>query len=234
MPLHPSWQDIGLRLALTLIASAVIGYDRGVRGHAAGLRTTILVGLAAALAMIQANLLLPVDGKSSGSFGVLDLMRMPLGILTGVGFIGGGAILKRGDGVSGLTTAATLWLTTVVGLCFGGGQNELGIAGAALALATLFGLKYLETRMKREHRARLIIRTAWGASPTALPAQLEPLHCRVHLEGQAEEEGREKIRLAYELSWRRSEAAGPPVELLDEINRRFEVVSLDMLSATPG
>jgi putative Mg2+ transporter-C (MgtC) family protein len=234
MPLHPSWQDIVLRLTLTLIASALIGYDRGVRGKAAGLRTTILVGLAAALAMIQANLLLPVDGKSSGSFGVLDPMRIPMGILTGVGFIGGGAILKRGDGVAGLTTAATLWLTTVVGLCFGGGQNGLGIAGAALALVTLFGLKYAETAMRREHRAQLTIRTAWGASPTALPADLEPLHCQAHLRSQAEEEGRDRIRFAYELSWRRSEAAGLPVQLLDEINRRFEVVSFDMVSAAPG
>jgi putative Mg2+ transporter-C (MgtC) family protein len=195
MPLHPSLQDIALRLALTLVASALIGFDRGVRGHAAGLRTTMLVGLAAALAMIQANLLLPVDGKSSGSFGVLDLMRMPLGILTGVGFIGGGAILKKGDVVSGLTTAATLWLTTVVGLCFGGGQNGLGIAGTVLALIALFALKSAEAHMAREHRARLIIRAIWGASPAALPAQISALKCRAHLQAQTEEEGRERMRL---------------------------------------
>jgi MgtC family len=52
-------------------------------------------------------------------------MRLPLGILTGVGFIGGGTILKRGDLVTGVTTAATLWLVTVIGLCFGGGQLAL-------------------------------------------------------------------------------------------------------------
>jgi len=67
----------------------------------------MLVGLAASVAMIQANLLLPVAGKTSASFGVMDLMRLPLGILTGVGFIGAGAILKRGDLVTGMTTAAT-------------------------------------------------------------------------------------------------------------------------------
>ena len=234
MPLHPSWQDIGLRLALILLASGLIGFDRGVRGHSAGPRTTILVGLAAAIAMIQANLLLPLDGKSSGSFGVLDPMRMPLGVLTGVGFIGGGAILKRGDGISGLTTAATLWLTTVIGLCFGSGQNGLGTVGTVLALGALFALKYVDTAMRREHRARLIIRTAWGASPIDLPTRLEPLHCQARLQAQSEEEGRERMRLAYELSWRRSEAAGAPVQLLDEINRRFEVVSFDILSATPG
>src|SRR6185437_2647648 len=82
MPLHPTWSDIALRLVLTLIAGAVIGLNRGVHGHAAGLRTTILVALAAAVAMIQANLLLGVEGKTPSSFGVMDLMRLPLGILT--------------------------------------------------------------------------------------------------------------------------------------------------------
>ncbi len=64
MPLYPSWEDIALRLALTVLAGGIIGIDRGVRGHVAGLRTTILVALAAALAMVQANILLPITGKT--------------------------------------------------------------------------------------------------------------------------------------------------------------------------
>jgi len=120
--LYPSWQDIGLRLLLTLLAAAVIGLNREARGHAVGLRTTILVSLAACVAMIQANILLPLGGKTAASFGVMDLMRLPLGILTGVGFIGAGTILRRGDLVTGVTIAATLWVVTVIGLCFGGGQ----------------------------------------------------------------------------------------------------------------
>jgi putative Mg2+ transporter-C (MgtC) family protein len=126
MPLHPTWQDIALRLILTMVAGALIGFNREVRGHAAGLRTTILVALAASVAMIQTNVLLSVGGKAADSFGVMDLMRLPLGILTGVGFIGGGAILKRGSLVTGVTTAATLWIVTAIGLCFGGGQLGLG------------------------------------------------------------------------------------------------------------
>jgi putative Mg2+ transporter-C (MgtC) family protein len=83
MPLYPTWQDIAARLAITMLAGAIIGFNRGVHGHAAGLRTTILVGLAASVSMIQANILLPLDGKTAGSFAVMDLMRLPLGILTG-------------------------------------------------------------------------------------------------------------------------------------------------------
>ena len=64
MPLSPSWQEISVRLALTLIAGAIIGFNRGARGLAAGFRTTILVGLAASVAMIQTNILLPLAGKT--------------------------------------------------------------------------------------------------------------------------------------------------------------------------
>jgi putative Mg2+ transporter-C (MgtC) family protein len=71
MPLYPSWPDIAVRHRI----------NRGARGEAAGLRTTILVALAASLAMIQANILLSISGRTNASFGVMDLMRLPLGIL---------------------------------------------------------------------------------------------------------------------------------------------------------
>jgi len=75
MPFEPSWSDIALRLALTMLAGAIIGFNRGARGHAAGFRTTVLVGLVAAVAMIQTNILLPVSGKTSEPFAVMDLRR---------------------------------------------------------------------------------------------------------------------------------------------------------------
>src|SRR3954468_6521373 len=149
MPLTLRWEEISLRLALTMIAGSLIGLNRSEGGHAAGLRTTLLVCLAASVAMIQTNLLLPVAGKTPESFAVLDLMRLPLGILTGMGFIGGGAIMRRGDLVHGVTTAAALRISTIIGLCFGGGQLGLGLAALVLTMATLWGLKWLETRLWR-------------------------------------------------------------------------------------
>src|SRR5579863_7181345 len=112
MPLHIGWGDVALRLVLTIIAGLLIGYNRTEHGKAAGLRTTLFVCLAASVAMIQVNLLLPMAGRATDSFVTNDLMRLPLGILTGVGFIGGGAILRRGNLVIGVTTAATLWYVT--------------------------------------------------------------------------------------------------------------------------
>ena len=159
MPLTLTWQEIALRLALSVVAGALIGLDRGERGRPAGLRTTLLVCLAAAVAMIQANLLLATAGRAANSFIMLDLMRLPLGILTGMGFIGAGAVLRRDGLVVGVTTAATLWFVTVIGLCFGGGQISLGIAGLFLGLIVVSGLRWIEYRMTQDQHATLSLTT---------------------------------------------------------------------------
>ncbi len=159
MPLTLTWQDIALRLALSVVAGAMIGFDRGEHGRPAGLRTTLLVCLAAAVSMIQVNLLLAMAGKSSSSFVVMDLMRLPLGILTGMGFIGGGAILRRDGFVLGVTTAATLWFVTVIGLCLGGGQLKLGIAGLALGMLVLSGLRRVDYHIRQEQHGTLALTT---------------------------------------------------------------------------
>jgi putative Mg2+ transporter-C (MgtC) family protein len=91
MPTILTWQAIAWRLALTAICAGILGFDRDQRGHTAGLRTNLLVGLAACLAMLQANWLINSNGRAEDSFVVMDIMRLPLGILSGIGFIGAGA-----------------------------------------------------------------------------------------------------------------------------------------------
>jgi putative Mg2+ transporter-C (MgtC) family protein len=157
-PLH--WTDIAARLALTLLAGVLLGFNRAEHGKAAGMRTMVLVCEAAAVAMLQVNALLPMAGRVSDSFVMNDLMRFPLGILTGVGFIGGGAILRRGNLVTGVTTAATLWLGTVIGLCLGGGQIALGVAATVLGVFALWVLRWIEAALPREEYARLSIEAA--------------------------------------------------------------------------
>jgi putative Mg2+ transporter-C (MgtC) family protein len=231
MPLEPSWPDIAIRLALTMLAGAIIGFNRGARGHAAGFRTTILVGLAASVAMIQTNILLPMSGKTPESFAVMDLMRLPLGILTGVGFIGGGTILKRGDLVTGVTTAATLWLMTVIGLCLGGGQLILGSATTLLAVLTLWALKWVDTLIPREHRAKLTVTcpAQWNVLED-VPKLVQPMKYRAHFQKQKQNPESGKTDYSFELSWRRPELARPPTELLQMIDRHFPVKSFELTS----
>ena len=157
MPTEIGWSEIAIRLAFAAATSFVIGLNRDKRGHTAGLRTTILVCLAATVAMIQANLLLNTEGKKPDSFITLDLMRLPLGILSGMGFIGAGAIFRRKNMARGVTTAATLWFVTVMGLCFGGGQWVLGLAAFVLAWLTLWLLRELEDWLPQDRRALLTL-----------------------------------------------------------------------------
>lgn len=229
MPLEPTWPDIAIRLVLTMLACGAIGLNRGARGHAAGFRTTILVGLAASVAMIQANILLPIDGKTPGSFAVMDLMRLPLGILTGVGFIGGGSILKKGDLVTGVTTAATLWLVTVIGLCLGGGQLILGIAATLLAVFTLWALKWIDIIIPREHRAKLVVTcTAQRNVPEDLPKLVRPMKFQARFQEQRQATEPQKMDYAFELSWRRPELADPPFELLRLVDESFPIKSFEL------
>lgn len=157
VPTHVGWGEIALRLALTLVAGGVIGLNRGEHRRAAGLRTTLLLALAASLAMILVNVLLPLQGKATDSFVTMDLMRLPLGILSGMGFIGAGAILRKGDLILGVTTAATLWFVTVVGLCLGGGQIILGSIATALGSAVLWLLKPVENCLKQHRQGDLSV-----------------------------------------------------------------------------
>ena len=233
MSLQLTWSDIAIRLALTMVAGAIVGFDRGARGHAAGFRTTILVGLAASVAMIQANVLLSVSGKTPTSFAVMDVMRLPLGILTGVGFIGAGTIFKKGDLITGVTTAATLWLITVIGLCLGGGQLVLGLAATALAVITLWALQWVDRAIPREHRARLIIA---GDSELRAIVELPRLigelgyHARF-VEVERRNDG--LIDCSFDVSWRRADHSAPPTDMLMLICRWY-VVKTFVLTTEDG
>jgi putative Mg2+ transporter-C (MgtC) family protein len=231
MPLVPTWDDIALRLLLTVVAGTLIGLNRGLRGHAAGLRTTILVGLAASVAMVQANILLSLGGKTPESFATMDLMRLPLGILTGVGFIGAGAILKRGDLVTGVTTAATLWMVTVIGLCLGGGQIMLGVVATGIALLTVWVLKWVDLRIPREQRARLAIRTDEGIAAIAtLNGLIAPLGFRADFVRQSRGQQGAGMALYFDVSWKRAEIRGAPLDLVERVAGKYAIEDFEIPS----
>jgi putative Mg2+ transporter-C (MgtC) family protein len=203
MPTHIEWPVIALRLFLSFAAGLLVGLNRSKHGHAAGLRTTMLVCLAATVAMLQVNILLDTGGRKADSFMMLDLMRLPLGILSGIGFIGAGAILRKGDLVQGVTTAATLWFVTVIGLCLGGGQIGLGLTSLALALVILGGLKWFEQSMSEQKLATLtVVAGATGPTEAEVRAQLQAegfmvAGCAVIYADQAR-----RRRLHYDVRWR--------------------------------
>ena len=223
MQMTLGWGEILLRLLLAAGVGLVLGYNRTERGHPAGLRTLLLVCVAAALAMIEANILLAsTQGDWNGVFR-LDVMRLPLGILSGIGFIGAGTILRRGDLIRGLTTAATIWFATVIGLCLGGGQIGLGLSGTAIGIVTLWMLGWLEGLMHPDRRGSLSVLTATGGPSDD---DLRALFRREGLSIQAWEAriegGRQRCSLRYDLKFRVRRDDDPARRLLHE------------LAATPG
>jgi putative Mg2+ transporter-C (MgtC) family protein len=227
MPLHPGWDDLAIRLILTLAAGALIGFNREEGGHTAGLRTNILVCLAASVSMIQANLLMDSTGKAHDSFVVFDLMRFPLGILSGMGFIGAGAILRRGDMVRGVTTAATLWFGTVVGLCLGGGQIHIGVAATLIGSAVLWLLRGVDQRIPREQRARLTIVYSGDVSLESVLAEeplLAPFNCRLLSEQRMRDAPTEA---RYELRWQASSRTPPKVDFVQSLLGREGIFAVE-------
>jgi putative Mg2+ transporter-C (MgtC) family protein len=222
-----TWYEIALRLLCTLLAGILIGLNRTHHGRAAGLRTMTLVGLAACLSMIQVNLLLPVSGKASDSFAVMDLMRLPLGILSGMGFIGAGAILRRDGSVTGITTAAAMWFVTVLGICFGGGQILLGLVGLAVGAIVLAGLKFIEDRMRQDRMGKLAITTeASGPTEVEIRTVLAASGFRITSSAVTLLRDANDLELNLGLQWRAKENETRVPEAVHALARRSGVVRI--------
>lgn len=229
MPLEVSWHDIAIRLLLTVVAGALIGLNREEHGQAAGLRTTLLVCLAASVSMIQMNVLLDVTGKNQSSFAVMDVMRLPLGILSGMGFIGGGVILRKGSIVRGVTTAATLWFVTVMGLCFGGGQIGLGLGALLLGLIVLIGLKHLERHLRQVRQATLtVVAGPIPPSDTELTDAIVAAGYSIATSSVVIGEDAELREMSCEVKWRaRDGETGQPAAFMKGLATRFGLAKVD-------
>jgi putative Mg2+ transporter-C (MgtC) family protein len=136
------------RLMLAALCSGLIGYERESAQKAAGLRTHTLVGVGAAVFSVAS--IVGFDGP--------DESRVAAQIVTGVGFLGAGAIFREGAFVSGLTTAAGLWVVASLGMAAGSGTYWLALMGTTVTLGTLYGLRAVDaavSRRKAKIRRRL-------------------------------------------------------------------------------
>lgn len=128
---------VAIRLFLAAFLGAIIGVEREMKNRAAGFRTHIIVSVGACLIM-----LIGVDAIGEiSSDNARDVARMAGQVVSGIGFLGAGTILQKKDGVSGLTTAATLWLSAAIGLAVGIGYYEGAIIATVICLITLVSLK---------------------------------------------------------------------------------------------
>jgi putative Mg2+ transporter-C (MgtC) family protein len=134
--------DLLLRPLLALVAGGMVGLERSFHGRAAGLRTYALVSFASALLVGIAQFL---DSTPGGNTNVARVIQ---GIVTGIGFLGAGVIVKEGFSVRGLTTAASVWVVSAIGVAFGAGFLLEGAVAVVLTLVALSLLRIVEDRLQ--------------------------------------------------------------------------------------
>ncbi len=135
-----------LRIGAAAILGGVIGLERDIHRRQAGFRTHLIVAMASATFMVVSAHFLWFQHYVPGNLVAVDTSRIAAAVVTGVGFLGGGSILRTGATVQGLTTAAALWLVAAIGMCCGSGMYAEGLFVTALGLVSLTVLRFLEDK----------------------------------------------------------------------------------------
>lgn len=168
-------REMLFRLLAAFVAGFLVGWERESHGRPAGLRTNIIACVAAALAMVLSESLFvqSAAATASGSWRP-DPARLGAGILTGIGFLGAGTILRHANLIRGVTTAASLWFVTVLGLTLGSGEFGLGLIALVLALIALYILPRFEKNIQSDWYATLGVSLALeGLDEQALRQRIE-------------------------------------------------------------
>ena len=147
--------ELFLRLTLACVLGGIIGYERQSRRKSAGLRTNVLVCLGSCLIMVLSEALyFHVEGRTNA-----DPARLAAQVVSGIGFLGAGAIMKEGLTITGLTTAASLWVVSGVGLAVGAGYYSGALFTTALIFATLGTFSRIDEWVMHEKNLLITIRT---------------------------------------------------------------------------
>jgi len=190
------WPEVLLRLFVAAALGAAIGLEREWRERQAGLRTHLLVCVGSALFTL-------VSAYGFSNFGArVDPTRIAAQIVTGIGFLGAGAIIRQGLSVRGLTTAATLWLVAAIGMAVGAGYWAGALIATAGALITLGPLRVIAYRMLVNVRPaldRLLVEVPAGGSPAPLIDAIERQGGRVVSLDIAQEGDRRSVAIDVEL-----------------------------------
>ena len=137
--------DLALRLVVAAALGGAIGAEREIHNHPAGIRTHMLVALGSGLFTVLSIFGFGLEGNGSGA--IVDPTRIAAQIVSGIGFLGAGAILKDGVVIRGLTTAASLWATAAVGMAAGAGEYVLAVVSGVIILVSLWPINALAERL---------------------------------------------------------------------------------------
>jgi putative Mg2+ transporter-C (MgtC) family protein len=195
-----SWEEALLRLALAALFGGVIGIEREFREREAGLRTHMLVSVGSALFTITSAYGFRDFLVQGGAVVRADPSRVAAQIVTGIGFLGAGAIIRQGLAVRGLTTAATLWVCAAIGLAAGTGYYSAALMTTLVAVFLLWPMRIVARGLfDRPHTHRLEIRLGGEGGASGVLDVLERLGVRVSSFDLAEGEGGSTLDLLLDL-----------------------------------
>jgi putative Mg2+ transporter-C (MgtC) family protein len=203
----PSDLELLGRLLLAAVLGGAIGAERELNDQAAGLRTHMLLTIGACLFTLV---------SAYGFGGSTDPSRLAAQVVTGIGFLGGGAIVRHGLTVKGLTTAASIWATASVGVAVGAGQYVLAVGGAVLVSVTLLGLRRVGALLQRwgVSREELVLATRPGFDVQQIVEAVRGERLEVRGLERQEGDGEDRIVLVVKLRPRYR-----PERLLDVLRR---------------
>jgi len=158
--------EIVARLVVALALGGALGLERSYHGRPAGFRTHALVGLASGALMLVSVYEAQWFRTSEGMRAAIDPTRMAQGIMTGIGFLGAGVIMREGLSVRGLTTAASIWITAGIGILAGIGFYLPAVLTAGLSLGALSGFRWIERHIRTEAYAQLTVGFAADRAPS--------------------------------------------------------------------
>lgn len=169
----PSQLELVVRILVAMALGGVIGFEREVNDHPAGLRTHVMVSVGSALfGIVSAYGFEEFTAERAATNYQVDVTRVASNVVTGVGFLGGGAILKSGATVRGLTTAASLWATAAIGLGVGLGSYLLCVVATAVVLVSLRWPRRWIARRQARSRDVVTVRLSPGADPSPVIAAM--------------------------------------------------------------
>jgi putative Mg2+ transporter-C (MgtC) family protein len=175
--------ELIVRILVGTALGSIIGYERDIHGRPAGLRTHALVALASATFMVVSTHLAYYQGYHQGDFTEVDGSRIAASVVSGIGFLAGGAILRTGLTIQGLTTAAGLWLVAAIGLCAGGGMYVESVAATVVGVVALTILRRFEDKDDRVRRRLMLTLTESAVATDVLVDKLAKLDLLPSVEG---------------------------------------------------
>jgi putative Mg2+ transporter-C (MgtC) family protein len=212
--------EVVLRVVLAAVLGGAIGAEREIREREAGLRTHLLVSVGAALFTLVSAYAWTDFAFSLQSGVTLDPTRISAQIVTGIGFLGAGAIIRQGLSIRGLTTAATLWVVAAIGLASGAGYYWAAVVTTALVLVTLWPLRIAAHRLvprMRPGEPRLFVELAIGGGAAPILEVLESLDVRISSFSVVDDRDGRHVALEVVLPEERRETVVPALARLDDV-----------------